>query len=199
MAVVLGVLGEGRSHGPRVLRVCGKGTKVVLIPLPPSVGRAIDRAVGGWSTGPILLNPPWQKDGPAYSHLPPPTPGPGRQRTHCPDPPGHVAAHLRDHDARRRSGSARRPDRRPACRSAHHRALRACTPEPRPPPDLHPGGLHASGTKPSTDKYRCAEISKSACPRSTHRMARTSRARRGAGSFPRSPCFARWRTRSPCL
>jgi len=57
MAVVLGVLGEGRSHGPRVLRVCGKGTKVVLIPLPPSVGRAIDRAVGGWSTGPILLNP----------------------------------------------------------------------------------------------------------------------------------------------
>jgi site-specific recombinase XerD len=36
----------GEEHGHRVLRVCGKGTKVVLIPLPPAVGRAIDRAIG---------------------------------------------------------------------------------------------------------------------------------------------------------
>jgi integrase len=35
----------GEEHGHRVLRVCGKGTKIVLIPLPPAVGRAIDRAV----------------------------------------------------------------------------------------------------------------------------------------------------------
>src|SRR5215472_15603642 len=28
----------GDEHGHRVLRVCGKGTKVVLIPLPPAVG-----------------------------------------------------------------------------------------------------------------------------------------------------------------
>ena len=34
------------EHGHRVLRVCGKGTKVVLVPLPPAVGRAIDRAIG---------------------------------------------------------------------------------------------------------------------------------------------------------
>jgi hypothetical protein len=27
-----------------VLRVCGKGTKVVLVPLPPAAGKAIDRA-----------------------------------------------------------------------------------------------------------------------------------------------------------
>jgi integrase/recombinase XerD len=47
-------LGEKHSH--RVLRVCGKGTKVVLIPLPPAVGRAIDRAIGDRSGGPILLN-----------------------------------------------------------------------------------------------------------------------------------------------
>jgi integrase/recombinase XerD len=46
----------GEEHGHRVLRVCGKGTKVVLIPLPPAVGRAIDRAIGGRTTGPILLN-----------------------------------------------------------------------------------------------------------------------------------------------
>jgi integrase/recombinase XerD len=46
----------GEKHGHRVLRVCGKGTKVVLIPLPPAVGRAIDRAVGARARGPILLN-----------------------------------------------------------------------------------------------------------------------------------------------
>jgi len=46
----------GEEHGHRVLRVCGKGTKIVLIPLPPAVGRAIDRAVGLRDRGPILLN-----------------------------------------------------------------------------------------------------------------------------------------------
>jgi integrase/recombinase XerD len=46
----------GEEHGHRVLRVCGKGTKVVLIPLPPAVGRAIDRAIGIRMSGPILLN-----------------------------------------------------------------------------------------------------------------------------------------------
>ena len=46
----------GEEHGHRVLRVCGKGTKVVLIPLPPAVARAIDRAIGTRTAGPILLN-----------------------------------------------------------------------------------------------------------------------------------------------
>ena len=46
----------GEEHGHRVLRVCGKGTKVVLVPLPPAVGRAIDRAIGTRTGGPILLN-----------------------------------------------------------------------------------------------------------------------------------------------
>jgi integrase/recombinase XerD len=36
--------------------VCGKGTKVVLIPLPPAVGRAMDQAIGDRPNGPILLN-----------------------------------------------------------------------------------------------------------------------------------------------
>jgi integrase/recombinase XerD len=44
------------EHGHRVLRVHGKGSKIVLVPLPPAVGRAIDRAVGGRAGGPILLN-----------------------------------------------------------------------------------------------------------------------------------------------
>ena len=46
----------GEEHGHRVLRVCGKGAKVVQIPLPPAVGRAIDRAIGDRTGGPILLN-----------------------------------------------------------------------------------------------------------------------------------------------
>ena len=46
----------GEEHGHRVLRVCGKGTKVVLVPLPPAIGRAIDQAAGRRDRGPILLN-----------------------------------------------------------------------------------------------------------------------------------------------
>jgi integrase/recombinase XerD len=33
----------GEEHGHQVLRVCGKGANVVLVPLPPAVGRAIDQ------------------------------------------------------------------------------------------------------------------------------------------------------------
>jgi integrase/recombinase XerD len=46
----------GEEHGHRVLRVVGKGGKVVLVPLPPAVGRAIDRAAGDREHGPVLLN-----------------------------------------------------------------------------------------------------------------------------------------------
>jgi integrase len=46
----------GEEHGHRVLRVCGKGTKIVLVPLPPAVGRAFDRAISTRADGPILLN-----------------------------------------------------------------------------------------------------------------------------------------------
>ncbi|MFI7598876.1 tyrosine-type recombinase/integrase [Actinoplanes sp. NPDC049681] len=46
----------GEEHGHRVLKIRGKGDKPVLIPLPPAVARAIDRAVDGRTHGPILLN-----------------------------------------------------------------------------------------------------------------------------------------------
>jgi site-specific recombinase XerD len=46
----------GEEHGHRVLRVRGKGGKVVLVPLPPAVSRAIDRAVADRDDGPILRN-----------------------------------------------------------------------------------------------------------------------------------------------
>ncbi|MEV0157742.1 tyrosine-type recombinase/integrase [Micromonospora sp. NPDC050686] len=39
-----------------LLRVRGKGGKVVLVPLPPAVPRAIDRAVDERTSGPILRN-----------------------------------------------------------------------------------------------------------------------------------------------
>ena len=55
-ATSAGVADLGEEHGHRVLRVCGKGTKVVLVPLPSAAGRAIDRAVGLRDRGPILLN-----------------------------------------------------------------------------------------------------------------------------------------------
>ncbi|KRB78846.1 integrase [Nocardioides sp. Root190] len=41
-------------HGHRVLRVHGKGDKIALVPLPPAVGRAIDRAVEDRTGGAIL-------------------------------------------------------------------------------------------------------------------------------------------------
>ena len=44
----------GEEHGHRVLRVVGKGGKVVRVPLPPAVARAIDRAVDARKTGPVL-------------------------------------------------------------------------------------------------------------------------------------------------
>jgi site-specific recombinase XerD len=44
----------GEEHGHRVLKVRGKGGKVVLVPLPPAVMRAMDRAVDGRDRGPIL-------------------------------------------------------------------------------------------------------------------------------------------------
>ncbi|USQ81934.1 tyrosine-type recombinase/integrase [Ornithinimicrobium faecis] len=44
------------EHGHRVLKVRGKGSQVVLTPLPPTVQRAIERAVDGRDAGPVLRN-----------------------------------------------------------------------------------------------------------------------------------------------
>ncbi len=46
----------GEEHGHRVLRVRGKGGKIVLVPLPPAVSRAVDRAAGERPSGPLLLS-----------------------------------------------------------------------------------------------------------------------------------------------
>jgi integrase/recombinase XerD len=46
----------GDVHGHRVLTVHGKGDKLATVPLPPAVGRAMDRAVDRRTNGPILRN-----------------------------------------------------------------------------------------------------------------------------------------------
>jgi site-specific recombinase XerD len=46
--------GLDEMHGHRVLRVHGKGDKIALVPLPPAVNRAIDRAIEDRVSGPIL-------------------------------------------------------------------------------------------------------------------------------------------------
>ena len=46
----------GEEHGHRILKVRGKGGKVVLTPLPPALQRAIERATAGRTEGPILRN-----------------------------------------------------------------------------------------------------------------------------------------------
>ena len=65
----------GEEHGHRVLRVCGKGDKIVLVPLPPAVARAVDHAAAHRVTGPLLLNRAGRQ-GPPSRHptTPPPRP-----------------------------------------------------------------------------------------------------------------------------
>jgi site-specific recombinase XerD len=46
----------GEAHGYRVMRVHGKGDEIALVPLPPAVGRAVDRAIEGRDHGPLLRN-----------------------------------------------------------------------------------------------------------------------------------------------
>ena len=118
------------EHGHRVLRVHSKGGKVVLVPLPPAVARAIGQAVGERITGPILLNTIGTRmDRHAATrrlkHLAE-TAGIQMPRMTPPYAPSHV----RDHHARRRSQPARRPDRRPSRRPQNHDALQPRSQEP---------------------------------------------------------------------
>ncbi|GAB3472103.1 tyrosine-type recombinase/integrase [Kineococcus endophyticus] len=55
-ACALDIADLGEEHGHRVLRVLGKGHKIVLVPLAPAVGRAVDRAIGDRTTGALMLN-----------------------------------------------------------------------------------------------------------------------------------------------
>jgi integrase/recombinase XerD len=146
------------EHGHRVLRVCGKGGKVVLVPLPPAVGRAIDRAASGRGAGPLLLNSRGTRmDRHAATRRLrrlAGTAGVRLARTHP-----HMLRHtfvttMHDH-ARRRRRPARRPDRRPARRPPHHHARRqtepartsTATPTTSSPPTWHPAPDQISSMK----------------------------------------------------
>ncbi len=60
----------GEEHGHRVLRVRGKGGKVVLVPLPPAVSRAVDRAAGAASGRAAPPEQARDADGPARCYPP---------------------------------------------------------------------------------------------------------------------------------
>ena len=160
----------GEEHGHRVLRVCGKGSKVVLVPLPPAVSRAIERAAGTRAHGPILLNSRGARmDRHAAT----------RRLRRLADVAGVRITRPHPHMLRhtfvttmqgRRSRSTRRPDRRPSRRPTHHHAVRPGPQEPRPPPQLHPRRLHGL----------------------RHLTGRTSPAALGLGRRPALPNSGRW-------
>ena len=130
----------GEKHGHRVLRVCGKGTKIVLVPLPPAVGRAIDRAVGSRARGPILLNTRGTRlDRHAAT----------RRLRHLAGAAGIQTARAHPHMLRHTcvttsfDAGADLRDVQIAARHADPRTtMRSGPQQPRPPPELHPGRLH---------------------------------------------------------
>ena len=92
----------GEEHGHQVLRVCGKGTKVVLVPLPPAVARAIGRATGMRTRGPILLN---SRDGRMDRHggyPPPAAPRSGCWHANSQSTSPYAPSYIRHDHARRR-------------------------------------------------------------------------------------------------
>lgn len=153
--------GVGEVHGHRVLRVHGKGDKIALAPLPPAVGRAIDRAIEDRLAGPILRS----RTG-------------SRMDRHCATrrlralakAAGLATARMHPHMLRTPSSPPcstqasasetlnRRPNRSPARRSPNHHAVRPGT-QPRPAPQLHPRRLH--GVRDAAPSIRSARYTQS--------------------------------------
>jgi integrase len=143
-ATGLNISDLGEEHGHRVLRVAGKGGKTVLIPLPPAVGRALDRAIGVRASGPILLN----RRGARWTGTPPPAASvlsPRRPVCGCrrstrtcsatPTSPCSTPALT--------SATSKSP---PATPTPNHHALRPSPQPPRPPPHYILAAYLASGT-----------------------------------------------------
>jgi integrase/recombinase XerD len=136
----------GEEHGHRVLKVRGKGGKVVLTPLPPAVSRAIDRAVADRGSGPILGT----RNGTRMDR------NCGTRRLPSLAELGGVrAARMHPHMLRHtfvttmldaRGRPARRADRRAPRRPAHHDALRPGPQERGPPRNDILAASMASGT-----------------------------------------------------
>jgi integrase/recombinase XerD len=91
----IGDLGE--EHGHRVLRVCGKGGKVVLVPLPPAVGPRDHRP----DARPDPAQQPRIPDGSARRHPPPAAPREGSWRADGQGTPAYAPSYLCHDHARR--------------------------------------------------------------------------------------------------
>ena len=76
----------GAEHGHRVLRVWGKGGKVSLVPLPPAVGRAIDRAADHRDSGQSCLTSTAR----GWTATPPPAVSGRSPRHRESGSPGHI-------------------------------------------------------------------------------------------------------------
>jgi integrase/recombinase XerD len=85
----------GEEHGHRVLRVGGKGSKVVPVPLPPAVGRAIDRAVSDRPRRADPAEQPRHPDGPARRDQTATAARRDGGRPAGPDSPAHAPAYFR--------------------------------------------------------------------------------------------------------
>lgn len=111
-----------RKRRPSGSARAGQGDKVILVPLPPAVSRAIERATDERTAGPTLLTSRGSRTGPALRH----------RRLRClaehvgvslPRMHPHMLRHLRHHDARRRRRPARHTGRGSTLRPTYHHAL----------------------------------------------------------------------------
>ena len=131
----------GEEHGHRVLRVCGKGTKVVLVPLPPAVGRATGQAAGLRDRGPVLLNTRGTRMGRHAAT---------RRLRHLAQAAGIQIARAHPHMLRHTfvttmpgAGAGLRDAQIAARHAGPRTTIHQIGPQqPRPPPELHPGRLH---------------------------------------------------------
>jgi integrase/recombinase XerD len=131
----------GEEHGHRVLRVHGKGDKIVLVPLPPAVGRAVERAIGGRTVGPILLTSRGTRMAPlaGYGDSPsrPASPSPECTHTCSGTPSSPPCSTLASTSATSRSPPAT-PTPEPRCATTEHGRTSTGTPTTSSPPTWPP-------------------------------------------------------------
>ncbi len=135
----------GEEHGHRVLRLRGKGGKVVLVPLPPAVSRAVDR--GRWRAcdRAAALEQARCPYGPARSDPAPASPrrrcgGVRLPRMHPPMLRHTFVTTMLDAGVDLRDVQIAAGHADPRTTMRYDRARKNLD-----PPELHPGGVHGIG------------------------------------------------------